>query len=90
MSVTGVLELFRGRPRDPIGEGGRMSLGDHFRELRARIMRIALYLVVATIIALFFYDQLFQLILDPYNAGPRVARPDDPDPGRHHRRRAPR
>ena len=26
-----------------------MSLGDHFRELRARIMRIALYLVVATI-----------------------------------------
>src|ERR1700712_3267791 len=44
-----------------------MSLGDHFRELRARVMRIALYLVVATIVALFFYDQLFQLILDPYN-----------------------
>jgi sec-independent protein translocase protein TatC len=67
VSVTGVFELFRGRPRDPVGEGGRMSLGDHFRELRARIMRIALYLVVATIVALFFYDQLFQLILDPYN-----------------------
>jgi sec-independent protein translocase protein TatC len=44
-----------------------MSLGDHFRELRARIMRVALYLVVATIVALFFYDDLFQLILDPYN-----------------------
>ncbi len=44
-----------------------MSLGDHFRELRARIMRIALYLVTATIVALFFYDQLFALILDPYN-----------------------
>ena len=56
MSVGGVIELFRGRPRDPIGEGGRMSLGDHFRELRARVMRIALYLVVGTIIALFFYD----------------------------------
>jgi sec-independent protein translocase protein TatC len=67
VSFAGVFELFRGRPRDPIGEGGRMSLGDHFRELRARVMRIALYLVVATIIALFFYDQLFQLILDPYN-----------------------
>ena len=67
MSFAGVFELFRGRPRDPIGEGGRMSLGDHFRELRARVMRIALYLVVATIVALFFYDQLFQLILDPYN-----------------------
>jgi sec-independent protein translocase protein TatC len=67
VSVTGVIDLFRGRPRDPVGDGGRMSLGDHFRELRARVMRIALYLVVGTIVALFFYDQLFQLILDPYN-----------------------
>jgi sec-independent protein translocase protein TatC len=67
VSLTGVIELFRGRPRDPIGDGGRMSLGDHFRELRARVMRIALYIVTATIVALFFYDQLFQLILDPYN-----------------------
>ncbi len=67
MSVGGVIELFRGRPRDPVGEGGRMSLGDHFRELRARVMRCVLYLVVATIIALFFYGQLFDLILEPYN-----------------------
>ncbi len=44
-----------------------MSLGDHFRELRARVMRVTVYLVVATIIALFFYDQLFQLIFEPYN-----------------------
>ena len=44
-----------------------MSLGDHFRELRARVMRSVLYLVVATIVALFFYNHLFQLILDPYN-----------------------
>ena len=67
MSLTGVIDLFRGRPRDPVGDGGRMSLGDHFRELRARVMRIALYVVTATIVALFFYDQLFQLVLDPYN-----------------------
>ena len=72
MSVVGVIELFRGRPHDPIGEGGRMSLGDHFRELRARVMRATLYLVVGTIIALFFYDQLFQLILDPYNDARRL------------------
>ncbi|WP_445255628.1 twin-arginine translocase subunit TatC [Nocardioides aurantiacus] len=65
--VTGVLGLFSGKPRNPIGEGGRMALADHFRELRARIMRVALYLVLGTIIALFFYDALFQLILDPYN-----------------------
>ncbi len=44
-----------------------MSLGDHFRELRARVMRSTLYLVVATIVALFFYDQLFDLIFEPYN-----------------------
>ena len=72
VSVGGVIELFRGRPRDPIGEGGRMSLGDHFRELRARVMRITLYLVLGTIIALFFYDFLFQLILDPYNEARRM------------------
>jgi sec-independent protein translocase protein TatC len=72
VSLGGVVELFRGRPRDPIGEGGRMSLGDHFRELRARVMRSTLYLVTATIVALFFYDQLFQLILDPYNEARRL------------------
>jgi sec-independent protein translocase protein TatC len=72
VSVGGVLGLFRGAPHDPIGEGGRMSLGDHFRELRARVMRSTLYLVVGTIIALFFYDQLFQLILDPYNQARRL------------------
>lgn len=44
-----------------------MSLGDHFRELRARLMRSVLYLVVATIIAFFFWNQLFELIFQPYN-----------------------
>ena len=49
-----------------------MSLGDHFRELRARVLRSTLYLVVATIVALFFYDPLFQLLLDPYNQARRL------------------
>jgi sec-independent protein translocase protein TatC len=66
-SIGGVVGLFRGGPRDPIGEGGRMSLRDHFRELRARVMRATLYLVVGTIVALFFYKTLFNLVLDPYN-----------------------
>lgn len=72
MSVGGVVQLFRGQPRDPIGDGGRMSLSDHFRELRARVMRSTLYLVVGTIAALFFYDQLFQLVLNPYNEARRL------------------
>src|SRR3989337_3471581 len=45
-----------------------MSLGDHFRELRARVMRATLYLVLGTIVALFFYDYLFSLIFEPYNS----------------------
>ncbi len=44
-----------------------MSLSDHFRELRARVMRASVYLVVGTIVALFFYDFLFGLIFEPYN-----------------------
>lgn len=67
MSIGGVVGLFRGAPRDPVGEGGRMSLGDHFRELRARVMRCTLYLVIGTVVALFFYKFLFDLVLDPYN-----------------------
>ena len=67
MSIGGVVDLFRGAPRHDVGDGGRMSLGDHFRELRARVMRCTLYLVLATVIAFFFYHQLFNLILNPYN-----------------------
>jgi sec-independent protein translocase protein TatC len=43
-----------------------MALADHLRELRARILRVALFLVVGTTIAWFFYDRLFELILAPY------------------------
>lgn len=67
MSVAGVFELFRGRPQNAVGEGGQMALGDHFRELRARLMRVVLVLVVATIVAFFFYNQIFDVILRPYN-----------------------
>ena len=67
MSVVGVFGLFKGKPRNPVGEGGRMALGDHFRELRARLLRVVLVLVVATVAAFFFYDQIFNLILRPYN-----------------------
>jgi sec-independent protein translocase protein TatC len=44
-----------------------MPLGDHLRELRARILRVALALVLAMVVAWFFYTQLFELILHPYN-----------------------
>ncbi len=49
-----------------------MSLGDHFRELRARLLRSVLYLVAGTVVALFFYNDLFQLVLGPYNDARRM------------------
>ncbi len=44
-----------------------MALSDHLRELRARLIRSAIFLVVAFSVALFFYDQLLDLVLSPYN-----------------------
>ena len=66
MSLSGVVQLFVGRPVHPVGPDGRMALSDHLRELRARILKIALILVLGLAAALFFFDQLFDLIYDPY------------------------
>ena len=66
MSITGVIGLFRGAPKQPPGEDGRMALVDHLRELRARLLKVALTLVVGITIAWFFYDTLFGLLYDPY------------------------
>jgi len=66
MSFAGVLGLFSARPHQPIGADGRMALADHLRELRARILRMALVLLVVTVVAFFFYDQLLALVFDPY------------------------
>ncbi|MFL6155921.1 MAG: twin-arginine translocase subunit TatC [Marmoricola sp.] len=43
-----------------------MALADHFRELRARLMRSLLVLLVTTIAAFFFYNQLLDLFVTPY------------------------
>src|SRR5436189_2681748 len=67
MSIAGVIGLFRASPQGTIDADGRMALGDHLRELRARLLRVVLVLVVATILAFFFYRELFELILGPYN-----------------------
>ena len=66
MSVAGVIGLFRANPQQAAGEDGRMALADHLRELRARLLRSVLALTIALILALFFYDQLFNLIYQPF------------------------
>jgi sec-independent protein translocase protein TatC len=44
-----------------------MALSDHLRELRARLLRSVVVLAVAFVVALFFYDQLLDLIYEPYD-----------------------
>ena len=39
---------------------------DHLRELRARILKSVTVILIGTIVALFFFDQIFELILKPY------------------------
>ena len=66
MSVAGVLGLFRANPQGEIGDDGRMALADHLRELRARLLRVVLVLVIGVVVALFFYNQLLALVYEPY------------------------
>src|SRR5919112_3336815 len=66
MSFAGVIGLFRANPRHRVGEDGRMALSDHLRELRARLLRVMLVLVVAVAIALFFFDELLAFVYAPY------------------------
>jgi sec-independent protein translocase protein TatC len=67
-SVGWVFDLLRGGPKHAVGPDGRMALTDHLREFRARLIRSALVLVIAFIVALFFYDQLLDIIAKPYRS----------------------
>ena len=49
-----------------------MALSDHLRELRARVLKSAVVVLVGLIVALFFYDQIFQLVLTPYESAQRA------------------
>lgn len=66
MSLSGVVQLFVGKPVHPIGPDGRMALSDHLRELRARILKAAFFVVAGFVVALFFFDPLFDLVNGPY------------------------
>ena len=67
MRISGLVGLYVGKPHNPVGPDGRMALSDHLRELRARILKIVTVLVVGLIVALFFFDPIFELVLTPYN-----------------------
>jgi sec-independent protein translocase protein TatC len=67
LSIVGAVDVLRGKPHNPVGPDGRMALSDHFRELRARLIRSALLLVILFLVAIYFYDQLLELVQHPYN-----------------------
>ncbi len=66
MSFTGAAKLFVGKPVHPVGADGRMALSDHLRELRARLLKVALIIIVGLAVSFLFHDQLYSLIYDPY------------------------
>ena len=66
MRLSGFLSLFAGKPHHPVGPDGRMALSDHLRELRARILKVAVVLLLALVASLFFFDEIFKLVLAPY------------------------
>ena len=44
-----------------------MALSDHLRELRARLLKSAVVVLLGVVVALFLFDQIFELVLRPYN-----------------------
>ena len=56
-----------------------MSIGNHLRELRARVLRSVLAIIIGTIIGWFYYDQIFALLAQPITHVVEQARADGRD-----------
>ncbi|HNI71545.1 MAG TPA: twin-arginine translocase subunit TatC, partial [Marmoricola sp.] len=50
-----------------VGTDGRMALVDHFRELRARVLRSLVVLILCIVIAFFFYTEIRYVVTLPYH-----------------------
>ena len=60
--------ITRGGRAGSAGDGGRMPLADHLRELRKRLLIAAGAVVVGAVIGLIFYDPLLELFVGPFQA----------------------
>jgi sec-independent protein translocase protein TatC len=58
--------LKRSTPASPADDDGRMSLMDHIRELRNRIVKIILGIVVGTIVGFIFFDPIWDFMTGPF------------------------
>jgi len=59
------LALRSGKPTP--APGGAMPLMDHLRELRNRLTRAVLAIVVGTVVAWIFYEPILDFLTEPYN-----------------------
>lgn len=66
MFGSGVVRLLRGTPVHPVGPDGRMAVSDHFREFRARLLKITLIWIVGFALSLYFHERLMDLVFGPY------------------------
>ena len=55
----------------PTPADGSMTLFEHLRELRYRLVIASLGILVATIVCAFFYSELYQILLHPYAVAKR-------------------
>jgi sec-independent protein translocase protein TatC len=53
-------------PAVPVEDDGRMSLMEHLTELRDRLIKVAIAIVVGMVIAFLAYDWIFNILLEPY------------------------
>lgn len=58
---------------------GMMSLADHLRELRYRVIVSVLGLVLASTFAAFFYDQLYLVMMRPYLQAAAMLKESNPE-----------
>lgn len=65
--LTGLVRMFSVRPASPVGADGKMALADHLREVRGRLLRVVVVLLVLMVVMLFLYDHLLNIVLAPYN-----------------------
>lgn len=63
----------------PAPPDGSMTLFEHLRELRYRLVVAALAIIVGMIVSAFFYPQLLDILKYPYNIGVEQQQAKDPD-----------
>ena len=66
--VAGIARTFSTAPVTPMGPDGKMALADHLRELRGRVLRSLIVLLVGVVVAFVFYEPLQALVSAPIDA----------------------